>query len=280
MTCDSFCLILGYSSVPLVISAIINVAQDVDEDWILEVISHDGIAVNITMEPGSMVLYESHSILHGRPYPLKGRFFANCFLHFEPIGYSSELKHRMEKTQSTRDKYETAFAQQQQQHQQNSQQKTRHNDRRLVHRTLPSFIQERTVEASRWRQEFVFFRVEIAQPWTKPKTPGANNAHMSAARDDVDRMREIASTDPASLLAADINGWTPFHEAARGGNVNAMLYLLHEHNVDVNERTNKGRGGSPLWWAEQELPDGHLALDVLRQHGAVAIPPERKLLSK
>jgi prolyl 4-hydroxylase len=58
---------------PLVASAIINVAADVDEPWPLEVIGHDGKAYNITMEPGDMVLYESHSVLHGRPFPLKGR---------------------------------------------------------------------------------------------------------------------------------------------------------------------------------------------------------------
>lgn len=58
---------------PLVSSAIINVAQDVDEPWVLEVYAHDGMAYNVTMEPGDMVLYESHSVLHGRPFPLKGR---------------------------------------------------------------------------------------------------------------------------------------------------------------------------------------------------------------
>jgi len=76
---------------PLVSSGILNVAQDVDEDWPLEVIGHDGIAHNITMQPGDLVLYESHSILHGRPFPLKGRFFANVFIHFEPIGDHSEI---------------------------------------------------------------------------------------------------------------------------------------------------------------------------------------------
>jgi prolyl 4-hydroxylase len=43
---------------PLVSSAIINVDQDIDEPWPLEVIGHDGVAVNVTMEPGDMVLYE------------------------------------------------------------------------------------------------------------------------------------------------------------------------------------------------------------------------------
>lgn len=50
---------------PLVTSAIINVDQDVDEPWPLEVWGHDGKPYNITMEPGDMVLYESHTILHG-----------------------------------------------------------------------------------------------------------------------------------------------------------------------------------------------------------------------
>ena len=68
---------------PLVSSAIINVAQDLDEPWPLEVYGHDGKATNVTMEPGNMVLYESHSVLHGRPFPLKGRFMANIFVHFE-----------------------------------------------------------------------------------------------------------------------------------------------------------------------------------------------------
>lgn len=62
---------------PLVTSAIINVAQNVDEPWPLEVIGHDGLAHNITILPGEMILYESHSVLHGRPFPLKGRYYAN-----------------------------------------------------------------------------------------------------------------------------------------------------------------------------------------------------------
>lgn len=59
---------------PLVSSAIINVDQDVDEPWPLEVIGHDGIAVNITMVPGDLVLYESHSIIHGVRNSITKRF--------------------------------------------------------------------------------------------------------------------------------------------------------------------------------------------------------------
>lgn len=106
---------------PLVISAIINVAQDVDEDWPLEVYGHDGKAYNVTMEPGDMVFYESHSVIHGRPFPLKGRYYAvsillslmsvyiftliewnnfsyniqtsqNVFVHFEPLGHTLQYE--------------------------------------------------------------------------------------------------------------------------------------------------------------------------------------------
>jgi hypothetical protein len=80
----------------------------------LEVYGHDGVASNVTMKPGAssitipmllafslwlvvvvvspsfvsgdMVLYESHSVIHGRPFPLKGRFYSNVFIHFEPLG--------------------------------------------------------------------------------------------------------------------------------------------------------------------------------------------------
>jgi hypothetical protein len=75
---------------PLISSAIINVAQDVEEDWPLEVYDHDGVAHNVTMQPGDMVLYESHSVIHGRPFPLNGKFFANVFVHFEPLGSLDE----------------------------------------------------------------------------------------------------------------------------------------------------------------------------------------------
>jgi hypothetical protein len=37
------------------------------------------------MAPGDMVLYESSTVVHGRPAPLQGRYFANVFIHFMPV---------------------------------------------------------------------------------------------------------------------------------------------------------------------------------------------------
>lgn len=67
-----------------VISAIVNVAQDVDEDWELEILDHDGNLHKIAMAPGDVVYYESAKALHGRPKPLKGSHYSNFFLHYMP----------------------------------------------------------------------------------------------------------------------------------------------------------------------------------------------------
>ena len=70
----------------MVASAILNVAQDVDEDWPTEIYDHQGRAHNITLHPGEMLLFESASCIHGHPFPLKGRYYASMFIHFEPTG--------------------------------------------------------------------------------------------------------------------------------------------------------------------------------------------------
>uniref|UniRef100_A0A7S1UF35 Uncharacterized protein n=1 Tax=Phaeomonas parva TaxID=124430 RepID=A0A7S1UF35_9STRA len=78
---------------PLVSSAIINVAQDVDEPWPLEIYDHvRRVAHNVTMEPGDLVLYESHVCTHGRPFPLKGNWYSNIFVHFAPDEYKAGLR--------------------------------------------------------------------------------------------------------------------------------------------------------------------------------------------
>ncbi len=57
---------------PLVTSCIIQVDQDLNEPWPVEVYDHNGNAHNVTMQPGDMVLYESHTVIHGRPFPMNG----------------------------------------------------------------------------------------------------------------------------------------------------------------------------------------------------------------
>jgi prolyl 4-hydroxylase len=73
----------------------------------------------------------------------------------------------------------------------------------------------------------------------------------------------------------DSNGWKPIHEAARGGQTKVLEFLVSK-GVDVNERTHKGVGASPLWWAQRNFPDSHPAIQFLQKQGAVALPPVPK----
>ena len=68
-----------------IISAIFQIDQKVDEDWPLRILDHKRNVHMVTMEPGEMVLYESATVLHGRPLPLKGEFYDNLFVHFKPV---------------------------------------------------------------------------------------------------------------------------------------------------------------------------------------------------
>ncbi len=137
---------------PLVSSAIINVAQDIDEPWVLELIGHDGKATNVTMQPWDMVLYESHSIIHGRPFPLKGKYYANLFIHFEPLGHSFRHMQNapLENAQSS---YERAKAQlAQKQHEKKEEEDMEETD--APSGALPYYVHPD--EEVRWRQQFAF----------------------------------------------------------------------------------------------------------------------------
>ena len=68
-----------------IISAIINVAKDLDQDWPLVIEDHFYRKHEVFLEPGEIIYYESARLLHGRPYPMQGRSFANIFCHFTPV---------------------------------------------------------------------------------------------------------------------------------------------------------------------------------------------------
>jgi prolyl 4-hydroxylase len=50
----------------------------VDRMPLVELWGHDGKADNVTMEVGDMLMYESHSVVHGRPWSLKGKYLLIC----------------------------------------------------------------------------------------------------------------------------------------------------------------------------------------------------------
>jgi len=66
------------------LSAIINVDQQVEQDWPLEIYDHDEQLHHVFLKPRDMLFYESASRIHGRPTPFNGTFYANFFVHFRP----------------------------------------------------------------------------------------------------------------------------------------------------------------------------------------------------
>lgn len=253
---------------PLVSSAIINVAQDVEEPWPLEVIGHDGKAVNITMEPGDIVLYESHSVIHGRPYPLQGKYFANIFFHYIPIDLDLNLQQHVKDgtdNQETEARVQRDF-----------ERAARESPRnyRKTRKPLPDYIREKSTEAKQWLQEYVFDRTEIPDSPKHLSRPvvGVTEAHRVAAHGNAKQMMDILAKQPDMIDQKDANGWQPIHEAARSGRTEVVEYLV-KRGAQLNERTNKGIGGTPLWWAENVLHAGHPVIGILRDNGAVAVAP-------
>jgi prolyl 4-hydroxylase len=68
-----------------IISAIINVDQEVEEEWPIIIDDNYYRKHQVFLNPGEIVFYESARLIHGRPLPLKGNKFANIFCHFMPV---------------------------------------------------------------------------------------------------------------------------------------------------------------------------------------------------
>jgi prolyl 4-hydroxylase len=190
---------------PLVSSAIILVAQDVDEAWPFEVYGHNGKAVNITMEPGDMLLYESHSVLHGRPFPLKGRFYATLEVHFEPRDHS--VRHGL--AHGGGGDVDVKYRKSMDLGQAGGHEHQNHG--------LPSYIVPDSEEAKGWIRAHPLGQEE--EPVRI--VPGHSEAHKAAQHGDMEALQLALKEDKDIVNIKDKNGWTPFHEAARSGNLEA-----------------------------------------------------------
>ena len=73
-----------------IVSAIINIDKEVNEDWPLVIEDHNQKKHEVFLDPGEVLFYESAKLLHGRPYPLKGKSYANIFCHYKPLNLKSQ----------------------------------------------------------------------------------------------------------------------------------------------------------------------------------------------
>jgi prolyl 4-hydroxylase len=242
---------------PLVSSAILHVDSDVDEPWPLEVYSHDGRAYNVTSEPGDMILYESHSIIHGRPFKLKGRYVANIFIHFEPTGHTARhnsIYTSMDLDQDVNAQYRQAVQKGHGGHE----------------NELPPYIVEGSEQGRRWKQ---IHPGGYKQPEREQFTTGSTVAHKLAREGTIDGLRDQIVAKRDLVNTKDENGWTPLHEGIAGGHYD-VVKLLVDHGADYNSHTHNENGGTALWWARQELDEDHPIIEFLESLGAIEAGPE------
>lgn len=192
-------------------------------------------------------------------------------MHFEPVGYTHELKQnyhssRQERpsssdvlnSESAKSLFDLAL------------QKQIHPTKKVVtDKKYPAFAGLEAADIDRWTQNFIFHR----EPEKTDPTAGGTttSAHTVAATGDLEALKREVEKDPSVLEKPDKNGWKPIHEAARAGKTEVLEYLISK-GVDVNARTHYGKGASALWWAEQR--NHHASVELLKKHGAVSISPK------
>lgn len=276
---------------PLVSSCIINVAQDVDEEWVLEVFDREGNSVNVTMAPGDMVLYESGSLIHGVSFrsccrePNQPNLVARKLMNQFPFTASFRPQRKLLRkvsfsirrwapTQSCRAKtnesisFYSIFI-----HFQPTGKPLDFDNYDFVEEMddfYPPYILKDSEQAAHWKQR-------NPTGWHQESPSGAHidtlPAFEAAAVNDLEVLHRIASEDRRSLIAKDRNGWQPIHEAARGGHVDSIEFLL-KNGADINARTHKGNGVSPLRIAREALGDNHAVVKFLKDLGAKEFGPE------
>ena len=288
---------------PLVSSAIIQVAQDLDEPWPVEVYDHAGKAHNVTMLPGDMVLYESHSVLHGRPFPLKGRFYANIFVHFKPIDHDAineeELAERSKDTSSNMAQGIKKFFSRPKKPDVISGHEQSNHDPVEIRRHKDAIAAEAAVEAEAFllpseqeersegeEEEEEQAEMEAAEEAAEKASleageddirleendikDGRTALHVAAGRGDltaVQRLLKVVIDGAESdlLHARDANDWQAIHECARAGHLDVLEYLVSQ-GADLAAQT-KG-GGSVLYWARRNLDEHHPVIEYLEELGA------------
>ena len=262
---------------PFVISAIVNVAQDLAFDWPIEMIGHDGMAYNVTLQPGEMLLYEGHSVIHGRPFSLRGLYQANIFLHFEPTDYT--IRHEASSTGKLPDKtqlnpeelYKRAFE--------------LYDPDRISSflgklRDIPPYINKKTQSELRWKGIQEDARPIYTNEYTlkvkihdDPKEERFHlDLHHFASTGNLEKLMKELEKRPDAVHQKDNNGWMLIHEAARGGHKHILKELV-KLKSDINTRTNSGKGATPLWWADQTHGSKHPATKYLQKLGAQKIGP-------
>lgn len=184
------------------------------------------------MAPGDLVLYESHSVIHGRPFRMRGNYYANIFVHFEPLGLPLNMPDTADDDKGKQRDYDL---------------------------NLPPYM----IPGSSWETEW---RQSNPNGWGLLNDPFKVIQH-----GDFRTLRFLGELNPSKLHEDDGTSakWRPIHEAARQGSVEILKYLIEEHGADVNELCQVGGGATPLKLAQKYVGRNHPASAYLASVGGV-----------
>mmetsp|Transcript_28509 Transcript_28509/g.39256 ORF Transcript_28509/g.39256 Transcript_28509/m.39256 type:complete len:462 (+) Transcript_28509:45-1430(+) len=270
---DKAILATHVDRLPLVSSAIINVAQDTNEPWPVEIYDHNGKAYNVTMEPGDMVMYESHTVLHGRPFPLNGSFYANVFVHYKPLDHDENNRrdHEAQNNQNNnilkrsgslltamKERYQRISGHEQHNHDQDA------IDKHL--QDIDSEAEDRIAAMEAAAAAAALPRDEGYK--FNPNDDAATALRLAAKNGDLKTVEFLVGQNVGNIdliNQADENGWQPLHEAVRGGYLEVVKYLI-ELGADMGGMTSNDQ--TPLSVGIEFLPPNHAILEYLQSIGA------------
>jgi prolyl 4-hydroxylase len=292
----------------VVASAIINVAQDLNEAWPMEVITGDGTTRQVTLLPGEMLLIESSSIIQGYPLPLKGKYAATMVVHFELSTPASA-----EAVETIEDKVHSAAQSG------NGAQLTKlmRMDTQLAHledangwtplheasraghadavRLLLSYAADPNHRTSGGRGGTALYYAAKYQGRSHPVSsilfqaggnivaPGSEHQvnlvsqfHTAVHEGQLQTVSDLLLTNKELVLDTDKNGWTALQFAVRAGHLE-LVKLLFKNGAELNHRTNAGKGSSTLYLAEKYHGENHQVTAFLRNNGGHSVASQLEL---
>ncbi len=110
-------------------------------------------------------------------------------------------------------------------------------------------------------------RQQEAKSADEPREPSGRTAlHAAAATGDLQTIDHLLRNQNSDILhAKDENQWQAIHEAARGGHLETLKFLI-DKGADIGAVTSNG--GTALWWARRSLDEDHELIKYLVEIGA------------
>jgi len=198
---------------------------------------------------------------------MRGRKYANVFIHFIPVTHDENNEKYFKNPRSAKpiNRKPLTFDSSRKHEKIGGHEQSNHDDAELQNRiedhteeleVKPKYEEmNRRNNVLKEKEENEEAEMDVAQ----------TEAHRAAARGDVDALEHLLRKSPHLINSIDSNKWQPIHEASRMGHLDALKFLV-DNGADLGAKTNNG--ATPLWWAKRSLPVGHSMISYLIDIGA------------